>query len=117
MNGITTSFSSSGTDLEKLDLILAKSFLQHWQNGQEQNRTDIYIYDGYELEVQTFITQSNGIAMDFSGSGMDLEKLDLILAMSFLHPLAEQNRMERKYRCIYDKYELQVQTSINESNL
>jgi hypothetical protein len=44
MNGITTSFSSSGTDLEKLDLILAKSFLQHWQNGQEQNRTDIYIY-------------------------------------------------------------------------
>jgi hypothetical protein len=46
--------------------------------------------------------------MDFSGSGMDLEKLDLILAMSFLHPLAEQNRMERNYRCIYDKYEFQV---------
>jgi len=46
--------------------------------------------------------------MDFSGSGMDLEKLDLILAMSFLHPLAEQNSMKRKYRCIYDKYELQV---------
>jgi len=53
MNGITTSFSSSGTDLEKLDLILAKCSLEHWQNGQEQNRTDIYIYiyDGYELEV------------------------------------------------------------------
>jgi hypothetical protein len=37
-------FSGSGTDLEKLDNILAKSFLQHWQNGPEQIRTDTYIY-------------------------------------------------------------------------
>jgi len=46
-------FSSSRTDLEKLDLILAKSFLQHWQNGPERNRTDthMHIYDIYELEV------------------------------------------------------------------
>ena len=46
--------------------------------------------------------------MGFSGTGKDLEKLDLILAKSFLHPFAEQNWTEQKYRCIYDRYELQL---------